>query len=153
MHAMESIRIGEYLVITKMSLHKQCLFSSGTKEFTISVSDNETGPWKEIISGLLADPRQHEGSLNPQESEIFPVNPVLAHYVKFSCISYYGNGCVLQYIEAFEGNAISYNVLVILHTSIFVKKIFIDYGRQGHYTPVLPILLFRGGWDISQGTS
>ena len=72
----------------------------------------------------MADPRQHEGPLNPQELEIFNLNPVLAHYVKFSCTSYYGNGCVLQYIEAIEGMLyytylLHYYILARLQTGIF----------------------------------
>ena len=78
-------------------------FFRGTKSFVVSVSESGDGPWKEIKSGKLEDPRQAivGQSLNPQESEIFHIDRVVAHYVKFSCTSYYGSGCALQYIEVF----------------------------------------------------
>ena len=76
-------------------------FSSGTKHFIVSVSESGNGPWEEIKSGTFVDPRQHEGSYNPQDSETFEIDPVMARYVKFSCTRYYGNGCALQYIEVF----------------------------------------------------
>ena len=76
-------------------------FFRGTKSFAVSVGASEDGPWKEIKSGTLEDPRHHGQSLNPQESEIFHIDRVLAHYIMFNCTSYYGVGCVLQYIEVF----------------------------------------------------
>ena len=56
-------------------------------------------PWVEIKSGTFVDPREHEGPYNPQELESFQIDPVMAQFIKFSCISYYGEGCALQYIN------------------------------------------------------
>ena len=70
--------------------------SRGTKSFVVSVSESENGPWKEIKNGTLVDPRPH---LDPQDFETFQINPVLAQYIKFSCVSYYGIACALGYIK------------------------------------------------------
>ena len=76
--------------------------SSGTKGYTVSVSEQANGPWTEVKSGTFTDPRQHGGPNNhPQTSETFLFTPVVAQYVKFSCTSYFGAGCVLQYIGVF----------------------------------------------------
>ena len=56
-------------------------------------------PWVEIKSGTFVDPREHEGPYNPQELESFQIDPVMAQFIKFSCTSYYGEGCALQYIN------------------------------------------------------
>ena len=73
-------------------------FYRGTKSYIVSVSESENGPWKEIKSGTLVDPRPRS---DPQDLETFQIHPVLAHYVKFSCTSYYGEYCALGYIEVF----------------------------------------------------
>ena len=72
--------------------------SSGTKGYTVSVSEEENGPWTEVKSGTFTDPRLHAGQYNPQTSESFFFTPVVAQFVKFSCTSYFGQGCALQYI-------------------------------------------------------
>ena len=56
-------------------------------------------PWAEVKSGTFVDPREHEGPYNPRELESFQIDPVMAQFIKFSCISYYGEGCALQYIN------------------------------------------------------
>ena len=72
------------------------IFSSGTKDFTVSVSVSQNGPWQDIKTGTLDDPRIEEGI--PQDTETFQVQAVVARYVKFDCTSYYGLSCGLQYI-------------------------------------------------------
>ena len=77
-------------------------FSSGTKDYIVSVSESENGPWQKIKTGTLKDPRTL-GSL-PQNTETFPVDPVDAGYVKFECTSYYEKSCALQFIGVSGGN-------------------------------------------------
>ena len=102
---MEFIKIGQYFLIHELSQILRIHFHfSGTKNFVISVSDSENGPWEEIKSGTFVDPRQHGGPYNPQDLETFQIDPITAQYVKFSCTSYYGSGCVLQYIEVFKAD-------------------------------------------------
>ena len=63
------------------------------------MSELPDGPWVAIKSGSFSDPRQHGGPDNPQEYERFLIErQVTARYVKYSCTSYYGSGCALQYI-------------------------------------------------------
>ena len=66
------------------------------------MSENANGPWEAVKSGTFTDPRQHGGPYNPQTSETFLFTPTMAQFVKFNCTSYYGNGCVLQYIGVSE---------------------------------------------------
>ena len=83
--------------------YKVTVFSSrGTKGYTVSTSEQAHGPWTTVKSGTFTDPRQHGGQYNPQISRTQIFSPVVAKYVKFTCTSYYGSGCVLQYIGVSE---------------------------------------------------
>ena len=79
------------------------IFSRGTRDVSVSVSVSENGPWQEINTGTLDDPRVVDGI--PQDTETFQVQAVVTRYVKFLCISYYGLGCGLQYIGVSGGTA------------------------------------------------
>ena len=70
----------------------------------MSVSESDNGPWTEIKRGTFTDPRNTGEPYNPQKLETFQIYPVTAQYVKFSCTSYYGHGCVLQYIGVSQGD-------------------------------------------------
>ena len=62
----------------------------GTARFKVSVSDSGRGPWEEIVSGRLW-------------TETFKIKPpVEAEYVRFDCLSWYGDGCGLQYFGVFD---------------------------------------------------
>ena len=98
-HVMELIRIGNCLNILKNECKLIIYCYSGTKDFIVSVKESENVPWVEIKSGIFIDPREHEGPYNPQELDTFQIDPVMAQFIKFSCTSYYGKGCALQYIN------------------------------------------------------
>ena len=66
------------------------------------MSEEANGPWIEIKSGTFTDPCQHPGPYNPPTSETYEFTPVEAQYVNFTCTSYWGSGCVLQYIGVLE---------------------------------------------------
>ena len=82
----------------------------GTAHFKVSVSDSGRGPWEEIISGKLWDYRtthgvgKHvRGNPSPAKTENFKIDPpVEAEYVRFDCLSWYGDGCALQYFGVFD---------------------------------------------------
>ena len=68
------------------------------------VSETLDGPWTLIKSGIFDDPRGHAGPNNYGKYERFDLdNAVIARYVNYSCTSYYGHGCALQYIGVFLG--------------------------------------------------
>jgi len=69
----------------------------GTRAYVVSVSESESGSWQDIIGGTFNDPRSNR---NDQPTETFNIDLVTARYVKFSCTSWYGSACALQYINA-----------------------------------------------------
>ena len=63
--------------------------------YSVSVSDNENGPWTMINNGTLSDPRRR----STMELETFDLdNKAAGRYVKFDCTSKYGDRCCLNYI-------------------------------------------------------
>ena len=98
-HVMGIIRICNLDILDIFWQSNNSFSSRGTNGYIVSVSEQATGPWTTIRSGTFTeDPRQHPGQYNPQTSETFYFPPVLAQYVKFTCTSYYGLGCALQYV-------------------------------------------------------
>ena len=92
-------------VINRCFKSKRNLMSfRGTKDFIVSVSESRNGPWTNVKEGSFTDPRYTGEPYNPQELITFQIDPVTAKYVKFSCTSFYGLGCVLQYIGVSQGN-------------------------------------------------
>ena len=107
---MEKATIGNYIIKVALSQNISQDTSSGTKDFTVSVSQSENGPWTEIKWGTFTDPRSTGEVFSPQELKTFQIDQVTARYVKFTCVTYYGLGCVLQYIGVFGNKG-----KVILH--------------------------------------
>ena len=65
----------------------------GTKGFIIEVGESANGPWTKMVEGEFADPAQEEGITE------FPLSrPQRGQFVKFTCVSWYRYGCMLQYI-------------------------------------------------------
>ena len=112
----------------------------------MSVSEQVNGPWTTIRSGTFTeDPRQHAGQYNPQTSETFYFEPIVAQYVKFICTSYYGAGCVLQYI-GLSGQTreakLGYNILrLYLNHTVFQLKLL--YFTLQNCSSPFPNLLFH----------
>ena len=102
----------------------------------MSVSEQANGPWTTIRNGTFTkDPRQHAGQYNPQTSETFYFEPIVAQYVKFTCTSYYGAGCVLQYIglSGQTGEAI----IRLYHLKILFESHSFPIETSILYTPKL----------------
>ena len=74
---------------------------SGTKDYIVSVSDTENGPWHTIQNGTFEDPRLEEPYKNAEGAETFQIDPVMARYVKYDCVTHYGYRCALQYIAVY----------------------------------------------------
>ena len=94
------IKIGNCSFFENLGKVTKSLLYRGTKDYTVSVSENENGPWTTIKSGTFSDPTKHsDGKYNPQTTETFDISPTaVVQYVKFTCTSFYKYGCVLQYI-------------------------------------------------------
>ena len=97
-------RIGECHHITIANITIQLCVSRGAKDFLVSVSNSEDGPWTEFKNGTLEDPAPNcpsAGDLNPIVE--FDANLVNARYVQFQCLTYYKGACALNFIEVYYG--------------------------------------------------
>ena len=106
-------RIREYHhIIIANIIRERGLFSRGTKDFIVSVSNSENGPWTEFKNGTLEDSvpycSQEYGvqyckkpcDRNPILE--FDANQVTGRYVQFRCLTHWGRwGCALHYIEVY----------------------------------------------------
>lgn len=101
------------------------------------MSESHDGPWMDIKRGTFKDPRYTGEPYNPQELETFVINEVSAQYVKFNCTSFYGLGCVLQYIGVYfdEGE------LHIKLCLIYISSILISKNLQKSYPHVIKTCL------------
>ena len=73
----------------------------GTKGFTVSFSMTSSGPWTEVFSGELEDPRQHPDQWQPLQT--FSFNAVYARFVKFEVTSSWDDWGGLQYFNVLLG--------------------------------------------------
>ena len=60
-----------------------------------------TGPWTEVFSGELEDPRQYQDPWQPLQT--FSFNAVYARFVKFEVTSSYDDWGGLQYFNVLPG--------------------------------------------------
>ena len=68
-----------------------------TRQFRVSGSVNETGPWKTLVEAYMGDTRKVNASL----VNFTFVEPVEIKYIKFELVSYWGDyGGGLQYFAA-----------------------------------------------------
>jgi len=91
-----SYDIGCEVSISKLLLKnsKNNAGDSGSKDYSVSVSDNEDGPWTVIKNATFDNPRE-----NPIQLETYDLdNAVVGRYVKYECASYYGIRCCLNFI-------------------------------------------------------
>ena len=57
------------------------------------MGESANGPWTKIVEGEFLDPSQEEDIME------FPlIKPQTGQFVSFRCVSWYGWGCLLQYI-------------------------------------------------------
>ena len=107
--AMETAETGKHSFChcsSVIPLRLLCFFPRGSKGFTVSVSTKTAnGPWARIASGTFEDPRRDGAQVYKTYSleNLMFSDPrwtyyVGARYVKYTCESYYGKGCALQYI-------------------------------------------------------
>ena len=65
----------------------------GVKGFIVEMSDSTDGPWTKIVEGEFSDPSREEDITE------FPLRePQTGQFVNFRCVSWYRQGCLLQYI-------------------------------------------------------
>ena len=90
------------LVNTHSGSHR----NRGTKEFKVSVSLYEAGPWDQVVFQTLEDPREQTDPLPVQTFPFSSGEEVSARFVKFNLISWYGRGGGLQYFNVKKGKKI-----------------------------------------------
>ena len=76
-----------------------------TKEFKVSISNYQAGPWNEVVYETLEDSRNQT---DPLPVQTFPFSlpfEVTARFVKFNLISWYGEGGGLQYFALKRGKS------------------------------------------------
>ena len=104
---MDFTRIGESLhFIIANVIIELGLFSSGTKDYIVSVSNSENGPWTEFKNGTFENPIPNCSSTTQSHNDRNPIfefdaNLVTARYVQFRCLSYYATRCALNFIEVY----------------------------------------------------
>ena len=65
----------------------------GVKGFFVEIGDSQDGPWTKVVEGEFSDPSQNENITE------FPlIKPQTGQFVNLRCVSWYGRGCLLQYI-------------------------------------------------------
>lgn len=84
------------LVNTRSGHHE----NRGTKQFSVSLSQNSEAPWEEVLQATLEDPRDQQTDPLPLQTFSFP--EVSARFVKFNLSSWYGWGGGLQYFSVKE---------------------------------------------------
>ena len=97
-----------------------------TRDYTVYVSEKANGPWTTIKNGTFNYRKNcyekpgTKGQCNANKTiintdycvacklETFKVdNPVWARFVKFSCETFLGKHCTLEYIGVFSGKSLS----------------------------------------------
>jgi len=91
-----------------VNTHNQHLRDRSTKEFRLSLSMKESGPWTKVLEKSLDDSRQQP---DPLPVQVFPLErgtedllpfqeeSFVAQYLKFDLLDWYGLGGGLQYLE------------------------------------------------------
>ena len=90
------------LVNTHSGSHR----NRGTKEFKVSVSLYQAGPWDQVVFETLEDPREQTDPLPVLTFPFSSSSEVSARFVKFNLISWYGWGGGLQYFSVKKGRKI-----------------------------------------------
>ena len=96
----------------------------GTKEFKVSISQYQAGPWSQVVYETLEDPRQQAEPLPVLEFPFSSGSEVSARFVKFNLISWYGSGGGLQYFNVKNGKKIfTFSSENISSHDIFISRI------------------------------
>ena len=67
------------------------------------MADSEGGPWTPIAAGTFPDPRPAGRNGDVVERTVVRLREAVAgRYVRYRCTSWYGEACVLQYIEVIQ---------------------------------------------------
>jgi len=85
--------------ISLVNTHNGFKQDRGTKDFKVFLGDNENGPWTEVLSSTLLDPRGINETIASVPLTVFDIAPKCAKYVKFKIMTYYGLGGGLQYFS------------------------------------------------------
>ena len=101
----------------------------GTKNFRISGSMNETGPWETLVEDQLVDTRGVAASL---QSFTFD-KPVEIQFIKFDLISYWGDGGGLQYFAAIPATSKKHQFCMYDVNNNFSSNYIYNYNRNYKY--------------------
>ena len=72
-------------------------YCRGTKGYIIEIGDTADGPWTKVAEGELPIPVRDV----PVDITHLPLSkPQTARFVRFRCVSWWNNGCLLGYIRA-----------------------------------------------------
>ena len=67
------------------------------------MADSEGGPWTPIAAGTFPDPRPAGRNGDVVERTVVRLREaVTGRYVRYRCTSWYGEACVLQYVEVIQ---------------------------------------------------
>ena len=84
-------------MIELVNTHNGKLKDRSMKEFKVSLSMTEKGPWEEVVHRKLRDSRNHT---DPLPVQVFSFNGRNAKFLKFDMLSFYGKGGGLQYFAS-----------------------------------------------------
>ena len=99
------------LVNTHSGSHR----NRGTKEFQVSVSQYQAGPWSQVVFQSLEDPREQSDPLPVLTFPFTSGTELSARFVQFKLVSWYGFGGGLQYFNVKKGR----KIFLILCVKIF----------------------------------
>ena len=83
-----------------MNAHKNTWSNRATKEFRISVKNSKDGFWRTVLHKILEDTR----IIDKPPLKTFLFKARRARFLKFELISFYGDGCGLQFLAEVSGS-------------------------------------------------
>ena len=68
------------------------------------MANTSKGPWTAVAHGTFRDPLPAGQNGVPAEKQVKRlIEPVYGQFVQYQCLSWYGSGCALHYIEVTQG--------------------------------------------------
>ena len=111
-------------MVELVNTHRSRDGNRGTKEFKVSVSPYQAGPWSQVLYETLEDPRQQTDPLPVLAFAFSSGTEVSARFVKFNLISWYGVGGGLQYFSVKKGKEIFLSINENMSALISLKVRF-----------------------------
>jgi len=148
----EKIVDGVELVNTKSGLHD----NRGTKQFSVSLSQNSEAPWEKVLLATLEDPRGQQTGPLPLQTFSFPA--MSARFVQFNLSSWYGWGGGLQYFSVKEaaGEELPTDSPLVVKPPVDLTQ---EQAREkaeqirtaGEFTPVSSENISLAAWLVREG--